>query len=74
MSWSLWIRQAHRWLSIMFTLIVVGIFAMLGFGNEPAQWVYFTPLPPLFLMVISGLYMFALPYARKRRGEGAGAG
>ncbi len=73
MNWSLWIRQAHRWLSIVFTLIVAGIFLMLGLGNEPAQWVYLTPLAPLFLMTVSGLYMFALPYARKRRGD-AGAG
>jgi hypothetical protein len=27
------------------------------------------PLPPLFLLMFSGLYMFVLPYAAKRRGQ-----
>jgi hypothetical protein len=33
----------------------------------------YAPLPPLFLMLLTGLYMFALPYtatSRKRRGLG----
>jgi hypothetical protein len=30
--------------------------------------VVYSPLPPLFLLLFSGLYMFALPYAAKRRG------
>lgn len=65
MNWSKWIRQLHRWLSIIFTLVVAGIFAMLGMGREPAEWVYFLPLAPLFLLMFSGLYMFALPYLRR---------
>jgi len=33
-----------------------------------------SPLPPLFLLMFTGLYMFALPYvARWRSGSGAGA-
>ncbi len=68
MSWSIWIRQVHRWTSIVFSAAVVAIFAMLGAGIEPAQWVYFLPLPPLFLLMLTGLYMFVLPYAARRRG------
>lgn len=68
MNWNGWIRQAHRWLSIIFTVIVAGIFAMLGMGQEPAQWVYLMPLAPLALMAATGLYMFALPYVRRRAG------
>jgi hypothetical protein len=63
------VRSLHRWLSIAFTLIVAAIFAALGAGVEPAPWVYFAPLPPLALMMLSGLYMFFLPYAAKRRME-----
>src|SRR3546814_8622066 len=37
LNWSLWIRQVHRWLSIIFTAVVVGIFVMLGAGKEPAE-------------------------------------
>lgn len=68
MNWNIWIRQTHRWLSIVFTVVVAAIFVTLGMGKEPAQWVYFLPLFPLALMTLTGLYMFALPYAAKRRG------
>lgn len=69
MNWSRWIRQTHRWLSIIFTLIVAGIFVALGMGSEPSEWVYFLPLAPLFLLMCSGLYMFALPYLVRRGQE-----
>jgi ABC-type polysaccharide/polyol phosphate export permease len=70
MRWSLWIRQIHRWLSIIFTTVVIGIFVMLGIGQEPASWVYFLPLLPLALLMPTGLYLFVLPYAaRRRRGD-----
>lgn len=62
-----WIRQIHRWLAIAFTVIVLAIFGALGLGMEPAEWVYFLPLPPLALLMLTGLYMFVLPYAVKWR-------
>lgn len=67
-----WIRQSHRWLSIVFTLTVVANFAVRTQGEPPA-WFTYAPLPPLFLMLFSGLYMFVLPYVGQRRAE-AGAG
>lgn len=67
MNWNKWIRTAHRWISLLFTCIVVAIFAALAFGHEPAQWVYMLPLAPLALLVLSGLYLFALPYLRGRQ-------
>lgn len=70
MNWSKWIRQIHRWLSIVFTVVVVAIFIALGLGKEPAEWVYFLPLFPLALMLFSGLYLFVLPYTSKRRNPG----
>jgi ABC-type polysaccharide/polyol phosphate export permease len=74
MSWSMWVRQIHRWLSILFTLIVAAIFITLGLGREPVQWVYFLPLFPLALLMLSGLYMFALPYAVRWRKGGRAVG
>ncbi|HVR91003.1 MAG TPA: hypothetical protein VHG29_07920 [Novosphingobium sp.] len=68
MNWNIWIRQGHRWLSISFTAIVIAIFSILGIGKEPAYWVYYLPLLPLALLLLSGLYLFALPYAVKWRG------
>ena len=64
---SAWIRQAHRWLSIGFTSTVIANFVAMALGEPPA-WVVYSPLPPLFLQLITGLYMFALPYAARRRG------
>jgi len=66
LDWSKWIRQAHRWLSIIFTATVVANFVTMAFGQPPA-WVVYSPLPPLFLMLFSGLYMFVLPYVAKGR-------
>lgn len=69
MGWNKAMRQVHRWLSIVFALIVAGIFLTLGMGREPAQWVYFLPLAPLALMTLTGLWMFFLPYAARARGR-----
>lgn len=74
MNWSKWIRRCHRVLSILFVAVVAAIFAILGAGREPLDWVYYTPLAPLALLAISGLYMFVLPYAVQwRGGRAAGA-
>jgi hypothetical protein len=66
MNLSAWIRQSHRWLSILFTLTVIANFAVRAFG-EPPPWVTYSPLPPLLLLLFSGLYMFVLPYTAKGR-------
>jgi len=66
LSWSKWIRQVHRWLSIAFTVTVIANFVALSQGQPPA-WVTYSPLPPLFLLLFTGLYLFVLPYATKRR-------
>jgi hypothetical protein len=68
---NLLIRQTHRWVSIIFLVIVVAIFVTLGLGKQPAQWVYFLPLAPLAFLALTGLYMFVLPYV-SRRGQRAG--
>jgi hypothetical protein len=60
------VRQVHRWLSIAFTATVIANFVVRGFG-EPPLWVVYSPLPPLFLLLFSGLYMFVLPHATKWR-------
>ena len=66
-----WIRQIHRWLSILFTVTVLANFVALTQGPPPA-WVTYSPLPPLALLLFSGLYLFVLPYAvRWRSGSGA---
>jgi hypothetical protein len=70
MNWNHWIRQVHRWVSIVFTLTVVANFAAMTQGQPPA-WITYAPLLPLALLLFTGLYLFVLPYAarsRNRRG------
>ena len=71
MSWNKWIRQIHRWLSIAFTLAGIVTFIMLRQDNPPA-WVTYMALPPLFLLLFSGLYLFVLPYATRWRNKAQG--
>ena len=68
MNWSKWIRQIHRWLSIIFTLTVIANFVALAMGNgqQPPPWITYSPLPPLFLLLFTGLYMFVLPYVNRK--------
>jgi hypothetical protein len=64
LKWNASIRQTHRWLSIAFTVTVIAnIIALVrGGGMLPPPWITYSPLPPLALLMFSGLYMFVLPY------------
>jgi hypothetical protein len=64
MSWNGWIRRIHRWLSILFTLTVVINLAAL-FANMQATWIGLLALFPLILLMLTGLYLFVLPYLRR---------
>jgi hypothetical protein len=73
MNWNRLMRQSHRWLAIIFTLTVIANFVAFGVG-QAIPWLYYAPLPPLFLMMITGLYMFALPYVTSWRGGARATG
>ena len=66
MNWNKWIRQIHRWLSIAFTVAVIVTFVALA-QEKPVVWVSYVPLPPLAFLLLTGLYLFVLPYATKWR-------
>ena len=66
MNWNSWIRQIHRWLSIVFTLTVIANFVAMTQGPPPA-WVTYSPLVPLAFLLLTGLYLFVLPYTTKWR-------
>ena len=71
MNWNDWIRQINRWLSIAFTVTVIANFVALARGSGmPPAWITYSPLPPLALLLFSGLYLFALPYTTKWRRRG----
>ena len=66
-----WIRQIHRWVSIAFTLTVIANFVVLSQGKQIA-WITYSPLLPLLLLLLTGLYLFVLPYTAKSRSGGRG--
>jgi hypothetical protein len=66
LNWNISIRQIHRWLSIAFTVaVIVNVVAMTQ--EKQAVWVGLLALFPLILLLLTGLYMFVLPYAAKWR-------
>ncbi|UAK32789.1 hypothetical protein K8O92_01840 [Nocardia asteroides] len=53
-------------MSLLFTATVVVCFVAAALGMmESALWVFYLPLPPLFVLMGTGLYMFVLPYRTK---------
>ncbi|QJY46914.1 hypothetical protein [Pseudonocardia broussonetiae] len=63
---NLTFRQVHRWLSVVFTLSIV-VTAVALAQEAPPVWVAYLPLFPLALLLLTGLYLFALPYTARRR-------
>lgn len=66
MNWNMWVRQIHRWLSMAFTMGVIVYIVAMGQG-QPAAWMGLLALIPLILLLVTGLYLFVLPYATRRR-------
>ena len=66
---NFWVRQIHRWVSIIFTVTVIANFVAIAqaSGGMPPAWITYSPLPPLALLLFSGLYLFVLPYSVKLR-------
>ena len=66
MTWNKWVRQAHRWLSVAFTVaVMVNIVAVVQ-GKYTASVGLLAVFPPA-LLLFTGLYSFVLPYATKWR-------
>jgi hypothetical protein len=66
LNWNKWVRQIHRWLSIAFTVAVIVNIVALALEKQ-AVWVGLSALFPLVLLLLTGLYLFALPYATEWR-------
>ena len=70
MNWNTWIRQSHRWLSVVFTALVLAniVLNVAPWRQEQLTlWVGLLTLLPLFLLLFTGLYLFLLPYVARRR-------
>ncbi|HJV49147.1 MAG TPA: hypothetical protein VJ549_07735 [Geothrix sp.] len=60
-------RTLHRWVSVVFTVTVAANFVAMAKGKPPV-WVTYSPLPPLALLLFTGLYLFVRPYVDRWRG------
>ena len=68
LNWNKWVRQFHRWVSVAFTVaVIVNTVALVR--EEQAVWVGLLALFPLALLLITGLYLFVLPYVTEWRSE-----
>ena len=67
LNWNRWIRQLHRWLSMAFTVAAIVNTVAVARGQY-ANWMGLLAGVPLALLLLSGLYLFALPYAQRWRG------
>jgi heme A synthase len=66
LNWNKWVRQTHRWLSMAFTAaVIVNIVAVVT--GRYSNTVGLLAVAPLALLLLSGLYLFALPYATRWR-------
>lgn len=60
------LRQLHRLLAPIFTLTVAANFAAMPFGQPPA-WITYAPLPPLFILMTTGIAMYMAPFFKRSR-------
>ena len=64
MNWNKCVRQTHRWLFMAFTVaVIVNIVAVVQkkYTNSLGLLAVF----PLALLLLTGLYLFVLPYVTK---------
>ena len=66
MDWNHFIRQVHRWMSAAFVAAIVVTSIALA-QSQPIAWLTYLPLLPLALLLLTGVYLFMLPYAAKWR-------
>ncbi len=69
MNWNRRIRQTHRWLSVVFTVAVVVniLLNVLPLASDAlVTGVGLVTLLPLSLLLVTGLYLFVLPYATRK--------
>jgi heme A synthase len=66
LNWNKWVRQTHRWLSVAFTVAVIVNGVAVAQGKYSSRLGLLAVIP-LALLLLTGLYLFVLPYATKWR-------
>jgi hypothetical protein len=57
-------RNVHRWTSVVFTLTVIVNFLVMAKG-QPPDWITYSPLIPLAVLMLTGTYLFIRSYTEK---------
>jgi heme A synthase len=71
LNWNKWMRQTHRWLSMAFTVaVIVNIIAIAQ--KKYTNQLGLLAVAPLALLLVTGLYLFVLPYTIKLRARRTG--
>ena len=66
MNWNRWMRQIHRWFSVIFTVaILINLVAVLR--GKYTNSLGLMAVATLAFLFLSGLYLFVLPYGTKWR-------
>ena len=68
MNWNKGIRQTHRWLSMAFTVAVIVNMVAVVKGKYTNRMGLLAVFPLAFLL-LTGLYLFVLPYGTKWRSK-----
>lgn len=58
---KIWTRKIHRWVSLAFAIAVAVNLVALALGANQL-WIGLLALIPLIVLLITGLYLFVLPY------------
>jgi hypothetical protein len=66
LNWNKWIRQTHRWLSIVF-LVAVTVNGIAVGMKKYTNSLGLLAVLPLALLFFTGMYLFVLPYVAKWR-------
>jgi FtsH-binding integral membrane protein len=68
MNRNRWIRQVHRWLSVVLTVaMIINVIAIAE--KKYTNSLGLMAVAPFALLFLSGVYLFVLPYAAKWRSE-----
>ncbi|MCC7055625.1 MAG: hypothetical protein IT355_20305 [Gemmatimonadaceae bacterium] len=59
-------RAVHRWISVAFTLGVVANLVAMALESQTV-WVGLVALLPLVVLLVTGLYLFVVPYLAQSR-------
>lgn len=71
MNWNFWIRQTHRWFSIILTVAII-VNGIAVSRRHYTNTLGLFALIPLAVLLLTGLYLFFLPYFPRRRASTSG--